>query len=105
MRLALTNLVVDLSHKRDLEKKIIFGQAALEEYKEYQQAVDNVVQAILSLHAENLFAKTWISLQTPRTSGRQDYIKCSCCGEVTAVEKCNPAQEGFICRVCSAKLS
>ena len=103
LRLALTNLVVDLSHTRELEKRIISGQADLEERREYQQAIDNAVEEILTLASQKLFNKTRISLQPPRTSGRLDYIRCSHCGEVTEIEKCNPAEKGFICRVCSAK--
>jgi formylmethanofuran dehydrogenase subunit E len=103
LRLALTNLVIDLSHKRESEKRIISGQADLEERKEYQQTIDNVVVEILNINSHKLFTKNRISLQPPKTSGRLDYIRCSHCGEVTAVEKCNPAEEGFLCRVCSSK--
>lgn len=102
LRLALTNLVVDLSHKRDLEKRIISGQADLKEQEDYRQFVGNKVQEILRIPARELFATTRIALLPPKTSGRQDYICCSCCGEVTALGKCNPIEKGFLCRVCSA---
>lgn len=103
LRLALINLAVDLSHKRELEKRIISGKAGLEERQEYQQAIDKAVEIILKIEPEALFAKTRISLQPPKTGGRLDYIRCSVCGEVTALEKCNPVEKGFICQVCSAK--
>jgi formylmethanofuran dehydrogenase subunit E len=103
LRLALTNLVVDLSHKRSLEKRIISGKAGLGEHKEYQQAINKAVDMILKIAPEELFSKTRISLEPPKTKGRLDYIRCSVCGEVTALEKCNPMKEGFICQICSAK--
>ncbi len=103
LRLALINLVLDLSDKRDLEKIIISGKGGLKEHKEYQQAIDKAVEGILKIAPEDLFAKTRISLQPPRTCGRLDYIRCSICGEVTALEKCNPLGKGFVCQICSAK--
>jgi formylmethanofuran dehydrogenase subunit E len=103
LRVALTNLAVDLSHKGEVEKKILAGQASMAELKEYQQAIDDAVGEILNLPEEELFSKTRISLYPPQAAGRQDYTRCSCCGEVMALEKSIPGEGGFFCRVCQAK--
>lgn len=103
LRVALTNLVVDLSHKSGVEKKILAGKASAVELKKYQQAIDAAVGEILNLPEEELFSKTRISLRPPRVAGRKDYTKCSCCGEVMAVEKSISGEDGYFCQVCAAK--
>lgn len=103
LRLALTNLVVDLSHKSELEKNILAGQASAAELKEYQQAIDDAVEKILNLPDEELFSKTRIALHPPWVTTRQDYTKCCGCGEVITVEKSIPGKGGFFCRVCRSK--
>lgn len=103
LRLALTSLVVDPRPKEGLEKRIISGQADQRERKEYQQAIDNAVQEILKVPEKDLFAKSRVSLDPPRAIGPLRYICCSCCGEVTAVEKCNPSEGGLFCRPCFVK--
>lgn len=103
LRLALTNLVVDLSHKGETEKNILAGRAGTAELKEYQQAVDDSVREIMSLPDGDLFSQTWVSLRPPQAPARKDYIRCSCCGEVLALEKSVPGKDGLLCRVCAAK--
>lgn len=103
LRLALTNLIVDLSHKAAVEKKILAGQADAAELKEYREAINGAVVEILNLPDEELFAKTMISLHPPQPPGRQNYVRCSCCGEVLAVGKSIPGKGDFLCRVCQAK--
>ena len=103
LRLALINPVVDLSHKNELEKNIMAGQAGAAGLKEYQQAIDDAVEKILDLPNEELFSKTRIALHPPLVTTRQNYTKCSGCGEVVAVERSVPRKDGVYCRVCQAK--
>ncbi len=103
LRLALTNLVVDLSPKGELGRRLFSGEANREEQKEYQQAINDAVQKILHLAPQDLFTKTRISLQPPRAGGHLDYTCCSHCGEVTVRGKCHLLENGFVCPVCFAK--
>lgn len=103
LRVALTNLVLDLSHKSEVEKKIVAGRASAAELKEYQQAIDNAVGEILSLPEDDLFTKTRVPLRPPRVTGRIAYTRCACCGEVVAVGKSIPGEDGHLCQVCAVK--
>lgn len=69
LRLALTNLVVDLSHKRELEKRIISEQADLKEQEEYRQLVGDRVQEILSIPEQELLQKPEYHCSRPKQVG------------------------------------
>ncbi|MEW5920964.1 MAG: FmdE family protein [Bacillota bacterium] len=103
LRVALINLVVDLSHKSEVEERILAGQPSAAELKDYHKAVNDAVEVILNLSEEELFSITRISLRPPRVAARKDYTKCSCCGEVVTVEKSIPKDGQFLCQVCMAK--
>ena len=78
-------------------------QAGAAGLKDYQQAIDDAVEKILDLPNEELFSKTRIALHPPLVPARQNYTKCSGCGEVVAVERSVPGKDGVYCRVCQAK--
>jgi len=103
LRVALINPVIDLKYKGEVEKKIVAGRASATELKEYQKAIDDAVQEILSLPEEDLFSKSKVSLRLPQVTSRHNYTKCSCCGEVVAVEKSIMGENKFLCQVCAAK--
>lgn len=103
LRLALTNLAVDLSHKGELEEKILTQEAPWSALKEYHQAIDNAVEEILNTPAPELFTSTRISLQPPRQIGRQDYTRCAYCSEVITVARAITVNNRRYCRACSAK--
>jgi len=104
LRLALTSLVADLSHKGELENNIMAGQAGEAGVKVYQQAVDDAVEKVLNCPEEELFSKSWISLYPPLVIARQNYAKCAGCGEVVAAEKSILGKNGVYCRDCQAKM-
>lgn len=101
LRLALTEPLTGLSHKRDVERKILAREAGRAEAASYQQAVDEAVEKILNLPEQALFKKTVVALNRPAPSLRQDYCKCSACGEVVTVCRAVLIKDNFICSVCA----
>lgn len=79
------------------------GRASAADLDEYQQAIDDAVREILSIPDESLFAKTRVSLRPPQTACRRDYIRCSCCGEVVAVQKAVVGEDELLCQICAAR--
>lgn len=104
LRVALINPLIDLSHVNEIEKKIVAGRAVSAEIEEYHRAVDKAVSEILNIPEESLFAKSKVFLRPPQVIKSRDYIKCSCCGEITAVSKAVPGKKGLLCRVCAVKI-
>lgn len=103
LRVALINPIVDLSCQGEIEKRIVAGRASAADLEEYQQAIDDAVREILSIPDESLFVKSRVSLRPPQTACRRDYIKCSCCGEVVAVQKTVVGEDELLCQVCAAR--
>ncbi|MCL6612814.1 MAG: hypothetical protein K6T66_14875 [Peptococcaceae bacterium] len=104
LRVALINPVVDIGPARDIEKKIVAGQATVSEADEYHRAIDKAVAEILDIPDESLFARSKVYLRPPRLNDGLEYDKCSGCGEVVAARKAVPGGNGLLCRVCVAKV-
>ncbi len=103
LRLALTEPLVDLGRNRDVERRILAGEAGRTEAAGYQQAVDEAVEKILNLPEQALFKKTVVTLNRPVSSLSRVYRKCSACGEVVSLCRAAPVKDDFLCPVCAAK--
>lgn len=103
LRVALINPVVDFAGKGEIEKKILAGQAEPAELENYQRALDEAVEQILTLPEEKLFTKSRVFMRIPVKENCCRYTRCSRCGEVVAVEKTIAGENELLCRVCAAR--
>jgi len=88
-----------------LRARVMQGRVPDEEWAEFRERTDRVVEAILDLPAERLFTIQAVDVDIPERARIFRSVPCARCGEMTAESRVRVEDGELVCYACSTEYS